>query len=256
MLALKIIGIIIVLFLLVSLIPIGVDVSFLDDRFKLSAKIMSLLIQIFPKTKESIKKKPKEKPTKEKKEKVKKEKKNKSKKKLSFYFSFDEIIGLLNKVCKTFGRFFGKFNVDRFIFHYLAAGNNPYYTAKEFAYVNAIISSLAPICDKRFKCKNTDVWTDIDFNEDLTNIDFAICITLPIGAIFGLINGILFGAVGIFIKNFFRLTYEKYFDKEQYIADTTKKNFVLDLIKKLKLAKAEKAAQEAAYAKEHIKFYE
>ena len=211
MIALIILGVLAAIIAAIMLIPIGADIAYEDGQFRLSAKVFGLLLQLFPKAPvdESKPKKPKKekKKKKPKKEKAKKEKKPKAKKKLDF--SMDEILTLVKKVLSKFGRFGRKFNVDRFLLHYVAAGKDPYDTAVNFAYVNAALSSLAPVCSQRFDVKDYEVWTDIDFTVEKKKIDFGLAFTIRIGAFFALVFGVAFSALGIFIKNKTRLLLEK-----------------------------------------------
>lgn len=118
-------------------------------------------------------------------------------------------MALLKKVLKGFGRLGRKFKVDRFLLRYTAAGDDPYDTAMTFGYVNAALSSLAPICEKRFQVKDCEVSTNIDFTAEKTKVDFGLAFTIRIGQIFGAIFAIAFGALGILIKNKLRLAKEK-----------------------------------------------
>ena len=217
MIALIIIGVIIAVIALIMFIPVGADISYEDGQFALSAKVCGILLQLFPKppADESKPKKEKKK-KKEKKPKKKKEEKPASdstesapKKKKKLNFSKDEILSLVKKVLNKFGRFGRKFNIDRFLLHYVAAGKDPYDTAVNFAYVNAALSSLAPVCSQRFDVKDCEVWTDIDFTIEKKKIDFGLCFTIRIGAFFALAFGVVFSALGILIKNKFRLFKEK-----------------------------------------------
>lgn len=208
MVALIIIGVLVGLIALIMLIPIGADIGYEDGELAVSAKAAGLLIQLIPKPpKDESKPKKEKKPRKPKKEKPKKEKPPKEKKPLNF--SRDEIFSLVKKVLSKFGRFGRKFRVERFLLHYVAGGKEPYDVASTFGYVNAALSSLAPICAKRFEVKDCSVRTDIDFSLEKPKIDFGICITLRIGAIFALAFGLVFAAAGILIKNKTRLLIEK-----------------------------------------------
>ena len=211
MLALKIIGIIVAVIAAIMLIPVGADIAYEGGSFSLSAKVCGVLLQLFPRPPEDESKLKKEK--KPKKEKPQKEAPEeaapKEKKKLKLSFSKDEILSLVKKVLKKFGRFNRKFKVDRFLLHYTAAGDDPYNTAVTFGYVNAALSSLAPLCRERFDVKDCDVRTDIDFAKDSMEIDFGLAFSIRIGAFFGLIFGIAFSALGILIRNKLRLLVER-----------------------------------------------
>ena len=91
----------------------------------------------------------------------------------------------------------------------MAAGSDPYATAMTYNYVNAALSSLAPICAERFIVKDCDVWTNIDFAEEKTRIDFGLCVVIRVGQVFRMAFAILFGALWILIKNKVRLLKER-----------------------------------------------
>ena len=207
MLALKIIGIIAAIIVLIMLIPVGADIGYEGGQFSLSAKVCGVLFQLFPRPPEDESEPKKEKKPKKEKAPTDTEAKPKKKKKLSF--SKEEIFSLVKKVLKKFGRFGRKFRVDRFLLHYTAAGDDPYNTAVTFGYVNAALSSLAPLCRERFDVADNDVWTDVDFTKSSMEIDFGIAFSIRIGAFFGLVFGIINSALGILIKNKFRLLIER-----------------------------------------------
>lgn len=216
MVALIIIGVIVLIIALIMLIPVGADVGYEGGELSVSAVACGMsIIKLFPKPEEDGTKPPKH----PKKEKKKKEKpaaegeKAKPKKKLSFNFTADELLALLKKVLKGFGKLGRKFKVDRFLLRYTAAGDDPYKTAVTYNYVNAALSSLGPVCAKRFQVDDCEVRTEVDFTADKMSIDFGIALTIRIGQIFGAINTILFGALGIIIKNKLRLMKEKRHNK-------------------------------------------
>ena len=162
MLALKIVGVLILIIFLICQIRVGVDISFVENKLVLSVKLCGLLLQIYPR-KSSKPKKPKQeepKPEEEKPQKEKKPKKKKPKREKKgpgLMISGDEIIELLKKVLDGLAKFSRGFSVDRFLLHWVAAGKDPCDTARLFASVNAVLSSLAPYCAARFHCRNTDV---------------------------------------------------------------------------------------------------
>lgn len=213
MLALKIIGIIAAIIALIMLIPVGADIAYEGGRFSLSAKVCGVLLQLLPRPErdESAPKKEK-KPKEEKKPKQETpegEQPEKPKKKLKLSFNKEEIFLLVKKVLKRFGRFGRKFRVDRFLLHYTAAGDDPYDTAVTFGYVNAALSTLAPICAQRFDVKDCDVRTDIDFTREDMELDFGLAFSIRIGAFFALGLGIVNSALGILIRSKLRLLGER-----------------------------------------------
>lgn len=203
-----VLGVIVGIIALIMLIPVGADIGYENGQLSVSAKVCGILLKLLPKkpVDESAPKKEKKPPKEKKPKKEKPAKAEKPKKKLEF--NKDEIFALIKAVLKGFGKF-GKLTVDRFMLHYVAAGSDPYATAMTYNYVNAALSSLAPICAERFIVKDCDVWTNVDFTEEKTKIDFGLCVVIRIGQVFRMIFAIAFGALGILIRNKFRLMREK-----------------------------------------------
>jgi len=200
------------------MIPVGADIAFEDGSLKISAKVAGILLQIFPRPPKEEKPTEEPKPPVEKApEKEKPEKKPRRKLKLDF--TFDEIIELLKKVLRGFGVLGRKFRVDRFKFDFLAAGWDPYLTARFFGYVNAGINILAPICAQRFDVKDLYVRTDIDFTTDEMKFDFGIALTIRIGAILHMLNTILLGVLTVLIKHKLRKVKEKSINKSDGIPE-------------------------------------
>lgn len=220
-----ILGILVALIVAILVVPIGADINYEGGELRVSAKVWKFLIQLIPKGPPDPNKPPKEKkPKKPKRIKKKKPKEKpegtekKPKKKLKLSFSFDEIMALLKKLFKGLGTIL-TIHVDRFMLHYVAAGSDPYNTAVTYNYVNAALSALAPVCSRKYKCKDTDVWTDIDFTQDKMQLDAGIAITIRLIQIFHGVNIILFGALGILIKNKVRLFFEKLRTKKDKSVD-------------------------------------
>ena len=183
-----ILGVIVGIIVLIMLIPIGADIRYEDEVIRISVKAAGLKLQLLPRPKKKPKKdKPeKEKPEKEKTPKEKKPKEEKeTKKKKSLPFNAEEILELLRAVLQSFGRFGKKFSVDRFVLHWIAPQWDPYTSARIFAWVNAAMSELAPICTARFHCRDSSVWTDIDFTRENMFLEFGLTITIRIGQIVG-----------------------------------------------------------------------
>ena len=195
-----ILGVLVGFIILVMLIPIGADLRYEEGVIRISAKAAGMKLQILPKPK----KKPKpEKPEKEKKPKPEKPEREETaeKKKRSLTFNAEEILELLKMVLKKFGRFGRKFKIERFVLHWIAPAWNPYYSARIFSVVNAILSELAPICTERFQCRDSSVWTDIDFTREDMFLEFGLTFTIRIGQILGTGFGIAIGALKIFLRS-------------------------------------------------------
>lgn len=192
------------------LVPIGADIAYEGGELRVSAKAVGVLFQIFPKNPEDESKPHKgKKPKKEKKPEKTENGEKKPGKKINLDFTFDEIMTLLKKVLNGFGILGKKFRVDRFLLDYTAAGDDPYQTAVVFGNVNAALNILAPICAQRFDVNDLYVRTDVDFTSEKTVLDFGIALTIRIGAIFRMVFAILFGALGVLIRNKLRHLKEK-----------------------------------------------
>ena len=101
-----ILGIFLALILLILLIPVGVDLGNEGGRFHLSAKVGTVLVQLFPRQE----KKPKEPKQNKKKKKKKKEEPQEEeepapRKKRSLPFNRDELLELVRVVLRGIGKF-------------------------------------------------------------------------------------------------------------------------------------------------------
>ncbi len=214
MVALIIIGVIVLLIALIMLIPVGADVGYENGELHVSAKACGVLMPLYPKPQEE------EKPEKESKKKAKKAKKKSAEKpkeekpkkdKLPIditRFSKEEMLELAKAGLGAVGKFGRKLKVDRFLLHYTAAGKDPYNTAVTFAYVNAALSSLAPICSRRFTVKDCSVWTDVDFTIDEMKLDLGLAMSIRIGQIMAIVLAVGFKMLGILKRNKARLKAE------------------------------------------------
>ena len=210
-----ILAVIVLLITLFLLIPIGADIRYEEGVVRVSAKAAGLKLQLIPKPRKEAKpEKPEKKKKKEKPAEEENPEQKEPKKKLSLPFNAEEIIDLLKTVLKGFGRFGRKFKVERFVLHWVAAGNDPYLTARIFAVVNAGLSQLAPICTQRFHCHNSSVWTDIDFTQKDMFFEFGLTMTIRIGQILGTGLSIGFGAAVIFLRSKLRAKREKKEEEE------------------------------------------
>lgn len=217
--ALIVIGIIALIIFLIMMIPVGADIGYADGQLSLSAKVMGIFLQLLPKE-EVVEKKPKKgkKPKKEKKpkkpkkeetpaEEPEKEEEGKKKKGLPLGLTIDDLLDLVKAVFKGLGKF--RIWVDRFLLHYIAAGKDPYKTAVTFGKINATLCALAPMCRKKFKCRDTDVYTDINFAEEKPFIEFGLGFHIRIGTLFAVANAIIFRALWIIIRSKTRQLFDK-----------------------------------------------
>ncbi len=181
--------------ILLLLIPVGVEFSRIGEEIALAAKVCGIKIALLPK------KEKKKKPKKEKKKAAPAEAATEPKPKKKLPFNLQELLELVRLALKALGNFGRKLKVDRFLLHYLAAGKDPYSTAQTFGYVNAALSSLAPICAKRYRVRDCDVWTGVDFVEEKMQLDLALALSIRIGQILAVAFALLFGALRIFLRS-------------------------------------------------------
>lgn len=209
MLALIIIGVIVGIITLIMLIPVGADIAFEDSELRISAKACGVLMQIYPKPPEEEKKPKKaKKPKKPKAPKAEQLPEEKKPLKLP-NFNKEELLELARAGLGAIGKFGRKINVDRFLLHYTAAGNDPYDTAMNFAYVNAALSILSPMCRERFEVKNSSVRTEVDFTKDSMELDFGLAMTIRIGQMMGIAIETGIKALRILMRNKKRIKAEQ-----------------------------------------------
>lgn len=208
----SILGLLALVIVIALVIPIGAHVCYMEEEFSLSARIASLSIKLLPKRAkdeaEAAEAKP-DKPKKEKKPKAPKaegEEKN-ILKKLSL--SMDELLEIVKKLFRGLGKF-GKFKVYKFVLHYTAAGKDPYSTAMTYNYINAALSSLAPLCDRGFRVKgDVDVRTDVDFVGEKMQLEAELIISLRLIQLVHVALAIVFGVLAVLIRNRIRIFKEK-----------------------------------------------
>ena len=190
--------------LVVLLVPVGVEMSYVENKLSLAAKLSFYSYTLLPKKEKAEVSQVSEKKA----EPEKKEKKpNKDKKKRGL--NFEEILEIVKKALKGLSKF-GKLTVHDFMLHYVAAGNDPYSTAMTYNYVNAALSGLAPCCACAFKLKgDVDVWTDIDFSREKMFIETRFSVTLRLVQVLHVAIVAGFGVLGVLIKNRRRLLKEK-----------------------------------------------
>ena len=201
-----ILAVLVLIITAIMLIPIGADIRYEEGVVRVAAKAAGFRLQLIPKPKktEDGDKPKKEKKKKEKKPKAPKEspsEETEPKKKRSLPFNAEEILDLLKTVLRGFGRFGKKFRVERFVLHWVAAGWEPYTTARVYSIVNAGLSQLAPVCTERFHCRDCSVWTDIDFVREDMFLEFGLTMTIRIGQIVGTGLSIGFGALKILLRS-------------------------------------------------------
>ena len=198
-----ILAVIVGIVVLILMIPVGADIRYEDGVFRLALKAAGIKIQLIPKSKktETEKKPKKEKKKKEKPEESDKKEDSAPKEKRSLPFNAEEILELIKKLLKRLGKFGKKFKMERFMLHWIAGGWEPYTTARVFSIVNAGLSQLAPLCVEKFQCKDSSVWTDIDFVREEMFLEFGLTTTIRIGKVLGSAIGIAADALILFLRS-------------------------------------------------------
>lgn len=197
-----ILGVFIALIVGLCLIPVGFDAGFEHDALHVSAKVMGIQLQLFPREKGEEKKPKEEKPKEEKPPQEKKEEKPKEQKKgLPLGLSIQELLEIVKAVLRGLGRFGHKMKVDRFRLIFVASEPDPYYTALTYGTVNEVLSMLAPLCKKAFTCRDCEVRTGVDFLGNRMQLEFGLGMSIRIGQILGVVFGIGFAAVKVVLKS-------------------------------------------------------
>lgn len=186
---------------LLLLTPIGADLGYEDGRLHVAATVWGLRLQLFPRAPREPREPGTEKPKKEKKPAQPKAEGTKSRRELPI--DRDELPELLLELVKVllrgFGRFGRKFRIDRFRLVYLAAGQDPYNVAMSYGWLNAALSTLAPLCARRFAVRELEVRTAVDFTEDWPKLDFALGFSIRLGQVLGTGISLGFGALRLLV---------------------------------------------------------
>ncbi len=197
------VGLVLAVLAAVLFVPVGADVSYIDGKFGLAARVDGFALQLLPKKERDPNKKPKEKAEKKKPEEPGTEKKPAAEKKsrLNLQLTKEELLELAVRSIRGLGKF-GKIRVRRFMLHYTAAGDDPYNTAMIYGYVNSALCTLAPLCAKAFRVTGkTDVRTDVDFMAEKMSVDVLLSVTICLAQALraGLAIGI--AAVGVLLRS-------------------------------------------------------
>ena len=204
------VGLVVLIIAVVLLVPIGADVAYIGEKFRLALRVDGFTIQLLPKKEKKDEEKKEEKPKKEKEKKEPEEKKPEEEKKpRKFNFTKEELLELAKKAIKGLGKF-GKFTVRKFMLHFTAAGEDPYNTVMFYNYVNGALCILAPICRKHLDVKDdVDVWTNVDFTTDKIQLDTELSVTLRLIQVVRAALAVAVGVIGVLIKNKRRLKKEE-----------------------------------------------
>lgn len=154
--------IIILIFLLIMLIPVGIAADYDSNGFKLRLKIA--FIKISPDF-----------------SKKKKEKKKRTKKKHKLDFTLDEWLETIRLVLQTVGRLGKKLVCERLKFVFVSSADDPYDAAMRYNTVSAALHTLVPLIKQKLTVKNTDIRLSTDYDSGKSIIEAGITLTLRIG---------------------------------------------------------------------------
>ena len=197
-----ILGVLVALIVGLCLIPVGFDAGFEHDALHVSAKVMGIQLQLFPRPKGEAKKPKEEKPKEEKPPEEKKPEQPAQKKRgLPLGLNVQELLEIARAALRGMGRFGHKMKVDRFRLIFVASEPDPYYTAMTYGTVNEILSMLAPLCKKAFTCRNCEVRTGVDFLGNRMQLEFGLGMSIRIGQILGVVFGIAFAALKVVLRS-------------------------------------------------------
>lgn len=178
-------AIILAVLVLILILPVGADVSYIGNVFSLAVKAGPVKIGILPKKKKDEAEQA-DKPKKEKKKKAKveetegeAEKEAKPKQKLNF----EDIMGIVRLALDALGRFRRSLSIDVLMLHLTTAGPDPYSAVMNYGYFNAAIGALLPSLHRAFKVKKEDIASQIDFEAEKLKIDARLQLTIRIGEI-------------------------------------------------------------------------
>ena len=200
-------------FFFIFIIPIHVTVG-LTESVSVALRILFLKIPILPKEKKKKKKKkkaPKEKPKKKKKEKKpedaeKKKKKKKKKKKVSDIAALVRmLLNVLVALLKRLGR---NFKIRVHAYEICVASEDAAKTAVMYGTVKALSETIfLRLQDSiNFKIvKKAPVGVYVDFLEEKFKANVKIDFSISIAGVFG----ILFAAIGEFIRSFIKMSFNK-----------------------------------------------
>ena len=170
--ALIVIGIILLVFFLIGLIPVGADVSYEDGKLKLGVRIWRFTILLGGGKKS--RKEPKEPKEKKKKEPVPK----KAKKKPPLWL----VLSLIKNAYALLCRLVAGLRADIRKLHFTSAFEDPSVTAMAYAAAGTAMDGLMRVGGGRIRC--SDMRADVDFDSDSPVIDLRIAVHITIGRVF------------------------------------------------------------------------
>ena len=172
-------GIIAAVFVLIGMIPVGVDASYRENSLALRLKVGFLRIQVLPAKpkKKTAPKKEKPAPKKTAVSKPAKPKKQFQMPKLTL----QDILVLADLACDTLGNLRRKLRVEVLVLHAVIGGPDPAKAAMLYGSSWAMIGALTPKLDQLFVIKKRDIQPILDYNEKEMKLDAHLALTITIG---------------------------------------------------------------------------
>lgn len=189
MLALKIIGILVLIFLLISLIRVGAVIEFGEERI-LSLAVGPLRLKILP-AKEKKEKKKKE--PRKKKEKTEKPKDTAPKKKKKITLQkVKELWGILWPALKKTLRRVGRgIRVSPLRLSITVGGDDPAKVAETYGWLSQAVWGVMPQLEKLMDIRKPYIHTGFDFDAHKTALSGKVGITMRIGTGFAIVFGLI-----------------------------------------------------------------
>ena len=163
--------IVIVALLLLLILPLGVDASYLDKKGAVKLKIGPILVQILPKKGKNKSPEPgdkKEKP------KAAGEPRKKQPR------SSGDIVSLAKLALDLLARLRRRLSIDLLQLRFVAGSEDPYRAVMLYGRANAILASLLPPARLAFKLRQEEISTAVDFNRSLPMIEGRLVATLQV----------------------------------------------------------------------------
>ena len=165
---------------LVLFTPFGVSADYSAGDVRVSARVMSFNLPLYPKPERPKKEKKAAKPKKEKKKAPEAEAKSaKPKKEKPPLVTKDMVPDLLRLLGRTLSRFRRKLTVNRFMLHVTIAGeDDPDDAVMTYGVVNSTVATVGSAAGRLFNVRRSDVQTGMDFSAAKTQVEFGLTVTL------------------------------------------------------------------------------
>ena len=181
-------AIIVGVFVLIGMIPVGVDAQYLDDEAKVLLKIGPVRVQVLPaKPKKQRARKPKRKADGKAAEKTaqaaqKEASQPAAKKKFAMpKLSLSDILALVDLACDTLGDLRRKIRVEELMLHVTLDGSDPAKAAVLYGRSWAVLGAMTPQLERLFVIKKRDIQPVLDYNEKEMKVQARLVLTITIG---------------------------------------------------------------------------